>query len=55
MQKQGLTPVIAVEHTVSSSFVIPSIRERMIYLARQEWELFGNPEINYDSEPPAVT
>jgi len=55
MQKQGLTPVIAVEHTVSSSFVIPNIRERMIYLARQEWELFGNPEINYDSEPPAVT
>lgn len=55
LQNQGRTPIISVEASAPSTFAIPDIRERMIYLARQEWELFGRPEINYDSEPPAVT
>jgi hypothetical protein len=26
---------------ISPNFLVPSTRERMVYLARQEWELFG--------------
>ena len=55
VQKQGQTPVISAAVNITPTFVIPDVRERMLYLARQEWELFGRPEINYDSEPPAVT
>lgn len=35
-------------------FAIPSPRERMIYLARQEWMLFGRPEVDYQSTPPRL-
>ncbi len=27
----------------------------MLYLARQEWILFGRAEVNYDAEPPVLT
>ncbi|MDD1631095.1 MAG: DUF2272 domain-containing protein [Methylococcaceae bacterium] len=55
VQKQGQSPAISVAANITPSFDIPDIRERMLYLARQEWELFGRPEVNYDIEPPAVT
>jgi hypothetical protein len=54
VQKQGKTPVILAAPNITPTFVIPSIRERMLYLARQEWELFGRPEVNYDLKPPAL-
>jgi len=55
VQKHGQTPAITVATNVTPSFVIPDVRERMLYLARQEWELFGRPEVKYNIEPPAVT
>jgi len=55
VQKPGQTPAILASANVSPSFVIPNARERMLYLARQEWELFGRPVVNYDIEPPTVT
>ena len=55
VQKQGQSPAISADANITPSFDIPDIRERMLYLARQEWELFGRPEVNYDIEPPAVT
>ncbi len=55
LQKPGQTPAILAAANVSPSFVIPDVKERMLYLARQEWELFGRPVVNYDIEPPAVT
>ena len=55
VQKPGQTPAISAATNVPPAFVIPDVRERMLYLARQEWELFGRPEVNYDTEPPAVT
>ncbi|MFZ2405507.1 MAG: hypothetical protein WAW41_10250 [Methylobacter sp.] len=51
--KQGEMPAITADDNVSPSFVIPNVRDRMLYLARQEWELFGRPEVNYDIEPPS--
>ncbi len=53
--KQGQSPVIMADANVTPSFVIPGIRERMLYLVRQEWELFGRPEVNYDTDPPTLT
>ena len=35
---------------ISPNFAVPSVRERMIYLARQEWELFGRPVVTYASD-----
>jgi hypothetical protein len=55
MQKQEQTIAISAASNVTPSFIIPTARERMLYLARQEWELFGRPEVNYDIEPPTVT
>ena len=55
VQKQGQIPAISVAANITPAFVIPDIRERMLYLARQEWELFGRPEVNYDVEPPILT
>jgi hypothetical protein len=55
LQKQGQAPAILAASNVIPSFVIPDVRERMLYLARQEWEFFGRPEVNYDIEPPTVT
>jgi hypothetical protein len=34
---------------ISPNFAVPGTRERMVYLARQEWELFGRPEVTYDA------
>lgn len=39
---------------VSAAFPLPSARERMIYLARQEWTLFGRPVVDYASDPPTL-
>jgi hypothetical protein len=36
-------------------FAIPTIRERMIYLAHQEWTLFGQPVADYTHQPPVLT
>ena len=55
VQKQGQTPTLLASANAPPSFVMPNARERMIYLARQEWELFGRPEVNYDIEPPVLT
>lgn len=55
VQKQGEAPAILADANVTPSFVIPNVRERMLYLARQEWELFGRPEANYEIEPPSLT
>ncbi len=55
LQKQGQTPAILATANVLPTLVIPDVRERMLYLARQEWELFGRPEVNFDIEPPTIT
>ena len=55
LQKSGQAPAIFAEPHAAPSFVIPAVKERMLYLARQEWELFGRPEVNYASEPPTIT
>ena len=31
------------------NFAVPSTRERMVFLARQEWSLFGRPVVTYDA------
>ena len=55
VQKKEQTPVILAAANISPTFVIPDVRERMLYLARQEWELFGRPEVNYEIDQPALT
>ena len=55
VQKQGQTPTLLAAANVPPSFVMPSARERMIYLARQEWESFGRPEVINNIEPPVIT
>lgn len=42
------------EGGVAPAFTIPSIRERMIYLARQEWTLFGRPMADYSGSEPEL-
>ncbi|MGR9116065.1 MAG: DUF2272 domain-containing protein [Gammaproteobacteria bacterium] len=42
------------EADINPVFSIPTIRERMIFLARQEWMLFGRPEFDYSSHPPTL-
>jgi hypothetical protein len=37
---------------IAPVIAVPSIRERMIFLAIQEWTLFGNPVADYRSDPP---
>lgn len=54
-QKQEQPLAIFAAPNIPSSIVIPDVRARMLYLARQEWELFGRPEVNYDVDPPALT
>lgn len=39
---------------MSPAFTIPSVRERMIYLARQEWNLFGRPILDYSGCEPEL-
>ena len=55
ISQQEKTPAIFADDQIKPSFVIPDTRERMLYLARQEWEMFGRPEINYEVEPPEVS
>lgn len=55
LQKHEPFPAIFAADNVRPLFVMPGVRERMLYLARQEWELFGRPEVNYDIEPPVLT
>ena len=55
VQKQGQTPTLLAAANTTPSFVMPNARERMIYLARQEWELFGRPEVSNNIELPIVT
>jgi len=38
-------PPVRIAASVSPSFEVPSRRERMVTLARQEWALFGSPEV----------
>lgn len=40
---------------ITPSFAIPDVKERMLYLARQEWDLFGRPKVNYDRPSPSLT
>ena len=54
MQKGGQNPTSLAVSNVMPAFLIPNVKERMLYLARQEWELFGRPEVN-DKEPPTLT
>ncbi|MGD7034911.1 DUF2272 domain-containing protein [Methylotuvimicrobium buryatense] len=44
MYQSGMDPV----------FAIPSVRERMIYLAQQEWSLFGRPIADYNGGEPEL-
>lgn len=39
---------------IAPGIAVPSIRERMIFLAIQEWTLFGNPVADYQSNPPKL-
>ena len=55
LQQQGRTPAFLAADKVIPAFVVPEVRERMLYLARQEWELFGRPEVNDAVEPPVLT
>jgi hypothetical protein len=41
-----LTPSAAVE----PNFLVPDVRERMVFLARQEWTLFGQPVVVRDAD-----
>ena len=45
-----MTPTADIE----PAFAVPSIRERMIFLARQEWMLFGRPVADYSTNPPVL-
>lgn len=38
-------PPLTASATVPPQFGVPSMRERMVYLARQEWSLFGSPVV----------
>jgi len=50
-QPYSLSPPDA---TIAPGIAVPSIRERMIFLAIQEWTLFGNPVADYQSDPPKL-
>lgn len=47
-------PQILSSNEIRTVFPIPTIRERMIYLAQQEWQLFGRPVADYDADPPVL-
>jgi hypothetical protein len=36
-------PPLAMSPDVAPNFLVPTVRERMVFLARQEWALFGQP------------
>lgn len=50
-----LPPRITPAAGIKPGFAVPGIRERMIYLARQEWALFGSPVVNYAATPPTLS
>jgi len=35
---------------ITPNFAVPGARERMVFLARQEWALFGRPVVTYDAD-----
>lgn len=39
---------------ISPNFAVPTARERMVFLARQEWMLFGRPVVTYDAAGTAT-
>ncbi len=39
---------------ISPNFAVPSARARMVFLARQEWMLFGRPVVTYDATGEAA-
>ncbi len=39
---------------ISPNFAVPSARDRMVFLARQEWTLFGRPVVTYDATGEAA-
>lgn len=39
---------------IQPAFPIPSPRERMVYLAQQEWALFGRPVVDFQASPPTL-
>ena len=38
-------PPLTPSPSVAPNFLVPSVRERMVFLARQEWTLFGRPVV----------
>lgn len=49
-------PPLTTRPDVEPNFLVPSAGERMVYLARQEWQLFGRPVVvrNGNGEPSLV-
>jgi hypothetical protein len=44
-QRPAPPPPLTVSPSIPPGFPVPSGCERMVYLARQEWTLFGSPEL----------
>jgi hypothetical protein len=44
-------PTLTPSQHVAPAFPVPSACERMVFLARQEWMLFGSPEVAAPSDP----
>lgn len=53
-KQEQMSTMLSVDNA-TPLFFVPSVRERMLHLARQEWDLFGRPEVNYEIDPPALT
>ncbi|GAB4258555.1 MAG: hypothetical protein Kow0065_08310 [Methylomicrobium sp.] len=48
------SPVWIAYDNAAARNALPTIRERMIYLARQEWTLFGRPVADYAAAEPVL-
>jgi hypothetical protein len=46
-------PALTASQNVTPAFPVPSACERMVFLARQEWALFGSPEVAAPGDPLA--
>ena len=46
-------PALTASQNVAPAFPVPSACERMVFLARQEWALFGSPEVAAPGDPLA--
>jgi len=46
-------PALTASQSVTPAFPVPSACERMVFLARQEWALFGSPEVAAPGDPLA--